>query len=151
MAFAYNYHRHIRPQKINTSKYHRLPIFLPRNVYSNENQVPLKYFLSILHSISSFACIAVLHYCNIEFQARPIVVSERTGMPVGVLPEKGLSLKQIEREMNAKNRADRACTYRPGDETTEERKARKQAVKEERKVRFMNEKIRDRFRLLHYL
>lgn len=46
----------------------------------------------------------------------------------------GLTRKQLEKEIHQNQKADCAVTYRPKDETSEEKKARKQAVKQERKV-----------------
>ena len=47
---------------------------------------------------------------------------------------RGLSLRELEQEMRESRLADRASTYRPTGETAEEKKARKKAVKDERKV-----------------
>jgi len=50
--------------------------------------------------------------------------------------------EQTERQINRENKADVACTYRPRDEMPDEKKARKKAVKEERRVcivRFTNQ------------
>ncbi|MGH0155412.1 UNVERIFIED_CONTAM: hypothetical protein FKN15_029487 [Acipenser sinensis] len=66
---------------------------------------------------------------------KPIKVSRKTGIPLNVLPEKGLTAKQVER-MQMINDSDlpRVSTQqRAKDETKEERKTRKQAIKEERK------------------
>ncbi|KAG7493009.1 hypothetical protein MATL_G00020740 [Megalops atlanticus] len=68
---------------------------------------------------------------------KPIKVSSKTGIPLGVLPRKGLTAKQTER-MERINDSDlpRVCTQpRHKEESREERKARKQAIKEERKER----------------
>lgn len=70
------------------------------------------------------------------FQPKPIKISQKTGIPLHVLPQKGLTAKQIER-MQMINDSDlpRASTQpRSKNESKEERKARKQAIKEERKV-----------------
>ena len=50
------------------------------------------------------------------------------------LANRGLSLKELEQEMRESRLADRASTFRPTGETAEEKRARKKAVKEERKV-----------------
>ena len=42
--------------------------------------------------------------------------------------------EQTERQTNRENKADVACKYRPRDEMPDEKKARKKAVKEERRV-----------------
>ncbi|KAM9317109.1 protein LTV1 homolog [Gastrophryne carolinensis] len=73
---------------------------------------------------------------------KPIKVSSRTGIPLGVLPERGPTAKQVER-MERINDGDlpRVSTQqRPKQETSEERKARKQAIKEERKERRVEKK-----------
>ncbi|XP_054249744.1 protein LTV1 homolog [Indicator indicator] len=70
---------------------------------------------------------------------KPIKISQKTGIPLHVLPQKGLTAKQIER-MQMINDSDlpRASTQpRSKDESKEDRKARKQAIKEERKERRM--------------
>ncbi|KAK7482239.1 hypothetical protein BaRGS_00026482 [Batillaria attramentaria] len=54
--------------------------------------------------------------------------------------ERSLTLKDIESEMSASARADRACTFRPKGESGEERKARKKAVKAEQMERRMEKK-----------
>ncbi|KAK9540818.1 hypothetical protein VZT92_003244 [Zoarces viviparus] len=87
-------------------------------------------------------------------KTKPIRVSQKTGIPLDVLPAKGLTAKQAER-MTMINDLDlpRVSTQpRDKEESTEERKARKQAIKEERKERrvekkankmaFMEEKVR---------
>ncbi|NXA52896.1 LTV1 protein, partial [Nothocercus julius] len=73
---------------------------------------------------------------------KPIKISQKTGIPLHVLPEKGLTAKQVER-MQMINGSDlpRAATQpRSKNETKEDRKARKQAIKEERKERRMEKK-----------
>ena len=50
------------------------------------------------------------------------------------LANRGLSLKELEQEMRESRLADRASTFRPTGETAEEKRARKKAVKGERKV-----------------
>lgn len=68
---------------------------------------------------------------------QPIRVSTRTGVPLDVLPAPGLTAKQAER-MSRINDSDlpRVSTQpRDKQESREERRARKQAIKEERKVR----------------
>ncbi|KAK2909320.1 hypothetical protein QQF64_000556 [Cirrhinus molitorella] len=68
---------------------------------------------------------------------KQIRVSNKTGIPLDVLPKRGLTAKQVER-MERINDSDlpRASTQpRSREENTEERKARKQAIKMERKER----------------
>ncbi|XP_010887540.1 protein LTV1 homolog isoform X2 [Esox lucius] len=70
-------------------------------------------------------------------KAKPIRVSTKTGIPLEVLPRRGLTAKQAER-MERINDSDlpRVATQpRPREESKEERRARKQAIKEERKER----------------
>lgn len=70
-------------------------------------------------------------------KTQPIRVSGRTGIPLDVLPGRGLTAKQAER-MERINDSDlpRAATQpRPKEESQEERRGRKQAIKEERKER----------------
>lgn len=66
---------------------------------------------------------------------KKINLTAKIGVPDDVLHKPGFTRKQIEQEMRANLRADRASTYRPKDETNEEKKARKKAVKEERQQR----------------
>uniref|UniRef100_X1ZD67 Protein LTV1 homolog n=1 Tax=Capitella teleta TaxID=283909 RepID=X1ZD67_CAPTE len=64
---------------------------------------------------------------------RPINVNNKYDMPVEGLPERGLTLKEI--QQGTKPIREMTCVYRPKGEDTEERKARKAAVKAERKAR----------------
>ncbi|XP_038873654.1 protein LTV1 homolog isoform X2 [Salvelinus namaycush] len=70
-------------------------------------------------------------------KAKPIRVSARTGIPLDVLPGRGLTAKQAERmeRINDSDLPRVATQHRPREESKEERKARKQAIKEERKER----------------
>lgn len=73
---------------------------------------------------------------------KPIRVSGKTGIPLDVLPARGLTAKQVER-MTRINDSDlpRVSTQaRSKEESKEERKARKQAIKEERKERRVEKK-----------
>uniref|UniRef100_A0AAQ5XRE4 Protein LTV1 homolog n=1 Tax=Amphiprion ocellaris TaxID=80972 RepID=A0AAQ5XRE4_AMPOC len=92
---------------------------------------------------------------------KPIRVSSKTGIPLDVLPARGLTAKQEER-MTRINDSDlpRVSTQpRNKEESKEERKARKQAVKEERKERraekkankmaFKEEKVRQEKQMLN--
>lgn len=45
-----------------------------------------------------------------------------------------MTRKQLEKEIHENLKADCASTYRPKDESLEEKRSRKQAVKQERKV-----------------
>ncbi|XP_028303799.1 protein LTV1 homolog isoform X1 [Gouania willdenowi] len=92
---------------------------------------------------------------------KPICVSSKTGIPLDVLPAKGLTAKQAER-MTRINDCDlpRVSTQpRNKEENLEERKARKQAIKVERKERrvekkankmaFKEEKVRQEKQMLN--
>lgn len=94
-------------------------------------------------------------------KAKPIRVSRKTGIPLDVLPDRGLTAKQAER-MTRINDSDlpRVSTQpRNKEESKEERRARKQAVKEERKERrvekkankmaFKEEKVRQEKQMLN--
>ena len=72
---------------------------------------------------------------NIIFQDKPIRLTKRAQIPVDSLPAKGLTRRQLEAEEKAQRNADRVSTYRDKHETLEEKKARKKAIKEERRVR----------------
>ncbi|XP_075059198.1 protein LTV1 homolog [Mixophyes fleayi] len=75
-------------------------------------------------------------------KTKTIKVSAKTGIPLGVLPGRGLTAKQAER-MERINDGDlpRVSTQpRSKQESTEDRKARKLAIKEERKERRMEKK-----------
>ncbi|KAL6111119.1 ltv1 [Pungitius sinensis] len=75
-------------------------------------------------------------------KTKPIRVSQKTGIPLDVLPAKGLTAKQVER-MALINDSDlqRVSTLpRDKEESKEERRARKQAIKEERKERRVEKK-----------
>ncbi|KAF4075348.1 hypothetical protein AMELA_G00233620 [Ameiurus melas] len=75
-------------------------------------------------------------------QKKQIRVSSKTGIPLDVLPKRGLTAKQVER-MERINDSDlpRVSTQpRSREESTDDRKLRKQAIKEERKERRMEKK-----------
>ncbi|XP_026215201.1 protein LTV1 homolog isoform X1 [Anabas testudineus] len=94
-------------------------------------------------------------------QQKQIRVSSKTGIPLDVLPARGLTAKQAER-MTMINDSDlpRVSTQpRNKEESKEERKERKQAIKEERKERraekkankmaFKEEKVRQEKQMLN--
>ena len=71
------------------------------------------------------------------FQPKQIRLSSKTGIPLNVLPKKGLTAKQVER-MQMINDSDlpKVSTQpRSRSESKEDKRARKQAIKEERKVK----------------
>ncbi|XP_052025319.1 protein LTV1 homolog [Apodemus sylvaticus] len=77
-----------------------------------------------------------------EPKPKPIHLSAKTGIPLNVLPKKGLTAKQVER-MQMINGSDlpKASTQpRSKNESREDRRARKQAIKEERKERRLEKK-----------
>uniref|UniRef100_A0A3Q2NRT7 Protein LTV1 homolog n=1 Tax=Fundulus heteroclitus TaxID=8078 RepID=A0A3Q2NRT7_FUNHE len=73
---------------------------------------------------------------------KPIRVSNRTGIPLDVLPSRGLTAKQAERmtRINDSDLPRVSAQARTKEESKEERKARKQAIKEERKERRVEKK-----------
>ncbi|XP_060755554.1 protein LTV1 homolog isoform X2 [Neoarius graeffei] len=77
-----------------------------------------------------------------EPRKKPIRVSNKTGIPLDVLPTRGLTARQVER-MERINDSDlpRVSTQpRSREESKEDRKLRKQAIKEERKERRLEKK-----------
>ncbi|XP_034999059.2 protein LTV1 homolog [Hippoglossus stenolepis] len=94
-------------------------------------------------------------------KSKTIRVSSKTGIPLDVLPARGLTAKQVER-MTMINDSDlpRVSTQpRSKEESKEERKTRKQGIKEERKERraekkantvaFKEEKVRQQKQMLN--
>ncbi|XP_004846091.1 protein LTV1 homolog isoform X1 [Heterocephalus glaber] len=80
----------------------------------------------------------------IKYQPKPkqIDISSKTGIPLNVLPKRGLTAKQVER-MQMINGSDlpRVSTQpRSKHESKEDKRARKQAIKEERKERRVEKK-----------
>lgn len=70
------------------------------------------------------------------FQPKQIRLSSKTGIPLNVLPKKGLTAKQVERmQMISNSDLPKMSTQpRSKSESKEDKRARKQAIKEERKV-----------------
>lgn len=70
------------------------------------------------------------------FQPKQIHLSSKTGIPLNVLPKKGLTAKQVERMqmINSSDLPKVSTQPRPKSESKEDKRARKQAIKEERKV-----------------
>lgn len=70
------------------------------------------------------------------FQPKQIQISSKTGIPLNVLPKKGLTAKQVERMqmINGSDLPKVSTQPRSKNESKEDKKARKQAIKEERKV-----------------
>lgn len=66
-------------------------------------------------------------------------MSKKTGIPLDVLPQRGPTAKQTEcmQRINDSDLPRISTQPRSKDESKEDRKARKQAIKEERKVCFI--------------
>ncbi|KAM5166999.1 protein LTV1 homolog [Callospermophilus lateralis] len=80
----------------------------------------------------------------IKYQPKPkqIHLSSKTGIPLNVLPKKGLTAKQVERMqmINGSDLPKVSTQPRSKNESKEDKRARKQAVKEERKERRVEKK-----------
>ncbi|XP_047413012.1 protein LTV1 homolog [Sciurus carolinensis] len=80
----------------------------------------------------------------IRYQPKPkqIHLSSKTGIPLNVLPKKGLTAKQVERMqmINGSDLPKVSTQPRSKNESKEDRRARKQAIKEERKERRVEKK-----------
>uniref|UniRef100_A0A671QFT2 Protein LTV1 homolog n=1 Tax=Sinocyclocheilus anshuiensis TaxID=1608454 RepID=A0A671QFT2_9TELE len=86
--------------------------------------------ISESESMLKILCINV----NMCLQIR---VSDKTGIPLDVLPKRGLTAKQVERmeRINDSDLPQASTQPRSREESAEERRARKQAIKTERKER----------------
>jgi len=71
-------------------------------------------------------------------EPKKIRLTSRLGVPDDVLPQRGPTRRQQEEEEHRP--MERVPTYRPKDESTEERKERKQSIKTERKARRVEKK-----------
>ncbi|XP_006891743.1 PREDICTED: protein LTV1 homolog [Elephantulus edwardii] len=80
----------------------------------------------------------------IKDQPKPkqIQLSSKTGIPLNVLPKKGLTAKQVERMqmINGSDLPKVSTQPRSRNESKDDKRARKQAIKEERKERRMEKK-----------
>lgn len=80
----------------------------------------------------------------IKYEPKPkqIHLSSKTGIPLNVLPKKGLTAKQVERMqmINGSDLPKVSTQPRSRNESKEDRRARKQAIKEERKERRVEKK-----------
>uniref|UniRef100_A0A3P9JGH5 Protein LTV1 homolog n=1 Tax=Oryzias latipes TaxID=8090 RepID=A0A3P9JGH5_ORYLA len=144
-----------------------LPVLKEEDEETDEEMVPVV----IEPSEEKWDCETIIStYSNlynrpkvIEEPAKPksIRVSSKTGIPLDVLPNRGLTAKQAER-MTRINDSDlpRVSTQpRNKEESKEERKARKQLIKDERKERraekkankmaFKEEKVRQEKQMLN--
>lgn len=77
-----------------------------------------------------------------EPKPKPIHLSSKTGIPLNVLPKKGLTAKQVERMqmINGSDLPKVSTQPRSKSESREDKRARKQAIKEERKERRVEKK-----------
>ncbi|KAL6044418.1 hypothetical protein STEG23_029069, partial [Scotinomys teguina] len=77
-----------------------------------------------------------------EPKPKPIHLSSKTGIPLNVLPKKGLTAKQVERMqmINSSDLPKVSTQPRPQNESREDKRARKQAIREERKERRVEKK-----------
>lgn len=72
---------------------------------------------------------------------KKIQLTSRLQIPNDSLDKPGLTRKQLEKEMRQNQRADCASTFRPKNESLDEKHGRKQAVKQERKERRAEKKM----------
>lgn len=72
---------------------------------------------------------------------KEIKLMGKHGIPEDSISTRGLTEKEINMEMNQRNLTDKTCTYRPKDETLDEKKERKKAIKEERRERRQEKKL----------
>lgn len=88
------------------------------------------------HGIASPVSLKPLSFVSLCPQAKPIRVSSKTGIPLEVLPARGPTAKQAERmaRINDSDLPRVSTQARNKEESKEERRSRKQAIKEERKV-----------------
>lgn len=70
----------------------------------------------------------------ILLQKKKIQLTSKLQIPKDSFEKPGMTRKQLEKEIHENLKADCASTYRPKDESLEEKRSRKQAVKQERKV-----------------
>lgn len=75
------------------------------------------------------------------FQPKQIQISSKTGIPLNVLPKKGLTAKQVERMqmINGSDLPKVSTQPRSKNESKEDKRTRKQAIKEERKVKYFSQ------------
>lgn len=77
----------------------------------------------------------------ISVKKTKIEINEKTGLPVGILKEKPISKRQMDKIDHKITRVLLPVPERKSDETKEEKKARKKAVKEARRERRVEKKI----------
>ncbi|XP_071148947.1 protein LTV1 homolog isoform X1 [Mytilus edulis] len=71
---------------------------------------------------------------------KKIQLTSKLQIPKDSFEKPGMTRKQLEKEIHENLKADCASTYRPKDESLEEKRSRKQAVKQERKERRQEKK-----------
>lgn len=78
------------------------------------------------------------------FQPKQIRISSKTGIPLNVLPKNGLTAKQAERMqmINGSDLPKVSTQPRSKNESRDDKRARKQAIKEERKVKVLLSDVR---------
>lgn len=72
---------------------------------------------------------------------KPIKLTKRAQIPEDVLPTRGLTRKQIEDAFKERSNTNPVFSHRPKEETPEEKKVRKLALKEDRRERREEKKI----------
>lgn len=71
---------------------------------------------------------------------KKIQLTSKLQIPKDSFDKPGMTRKQLEKEIHENQKADCASTYRPKDESIEEKRSRKQAVKQERRERRQEKK-----------
>lgn len=74
-------------------------------------------------------------------EPRKIRLKGKHDLPEDSIATRGLTEKQITDDLLAKEKSDKASTYRPKGETSQERAERKKAIKEERRERRQEKKM----------
>lgn len=100
------------------------------DIRKSSNSMPLMCYFLIGMRNNSSTILSV-------FQPKQIRVSSKTGIPLNVLPKQGLTAKQAERiqMINGSDLPKVSTQPRSKNESKEDKRARKQAIKEERKVK----------------
>ncbi|XP_045159962.1 protein LTV1 homolog [Mercenaria mercenaria] len=72
---------------------------------------------------------------------KEVQLKGKYGIPADVIATRGLTEHEINMQMTQRDRADKASTYRPKDETPQEKADRKRALKDERRERRQEKKL----------
>lgn len=72
--------------------------------------------------------------CHFQVKNKEIKLKGKHGIPEDSVAVRGLTIEEVN-ALNHRDRSDKASTFRPKDESTEERAMRKKAVKQERRVK----------------